>query len=292
MSVFARLVREPLAHFLLIGAAVFGLYALTGSERPAPRDRIVITEGRVQQLRQVFARTRQRPPTPRELQGLIDTFVKEEVYYREALKLGLDRDDTLVRRRMQQKMEFLIEPDEAALAATDTDLQTFLEANRAEFRVPPKLAFQQVFINPAKGEAPAAARIAKLLARLNAAPAQTDVSGSGDPTLLPRDMPLSSLGEISRNFGEEFARALTRLPKSEWAGPVRSPFGLHLVRVTRHRDGYDPPLADIRKAVERKWRARKRDEYLQAEYERLRAKYEVVLPGGDTGAALARDGER
>ena len=119
MTFVSRLIREPLVHFILIGALVFGTYALIGKNADELRDRIVVTEGRVQQIAQVFAKTWQRPPTPEELRGLVDAYIKEEVYYREALKLGLDRDDTLIRRRMQQKMEFVTEPSGELLVADD-----------------------------------------------------------------------------------------------------------------------------------------------------------------------------
>ena len=111
-----RLIREPLFHFMVIGAVIFAVHAYrtAGQQSEVSRDRILVTPGRVAQLAQVFAKTWQRPPTPQELNGLIQAFVKEEVYYREAVKLGLDRDDTLIRRRMQQKMEFLSEPGEEA----------------------------------------------------------------------------------------------------------------------------------------------------------------------------------
>jgi hypothetical protein len=136
MSFVAKIIREPLVHFVLIGAVVFGLYALLSSaDREEGRDKIIVTEGRVQQLAQVFAKTWQRPPTPEELRGLIDGFIKEEIYHREAIKLGLDRDDTLIRRRMQQKMEFLTEPADEFLSADDVTLQALLDANKAEFRV-------------------------------------------------------------------------------------------------------------------------------------------------------------
>ena len=150
MAFFSRIVREPLVHFILIGVVVFGVYALVGNGADEPRDRIVVTEGRVQQLAQVFAKTWQRPPTPEELRGLIDAYIKEEVYYREALKLGLDRDDTLIRRRMQQKMEFVTEPSDQLLVADDVELQAFLDAHKSEFRIEPRVAFQQVFLNPKK----------------------------------------------------------------------------------------------------------------------------------------------
>lgn len=147
MTILTKILREPLTHFVLIGAAVFGLYALVAGGVGDTRDTIVVTEGRVQQLAQIFAKTWQRQPTPEELRGLVDAYVKEEVYYREALKLGLDRDDTLIRRRMQQKMEFVTEPGDSLLAADDATLQAFLDANKSDFRVEPKVAFEQVFLN-------------------------------------------------------------------------------------------------------------------------------------------------
>ena len=278
MTFFARLVREPLVHFIAIGAAVFALYALAGGGE-ATRDRIVVSEGRVQQLAQIFAKTWQRPPTQRELRGLIDAYVKEEVYYREAVKLGLDRDDTLIRRRMQQKMEFLTEPGDELLKADDAELKAFLEANREDFRIEPRIAFEQVFINAAKKEdnEPALARARKVLEALRSGSGDAS-SELGDRTLLPAELPLSSLSDIGRDFGDAFAKALTPLPEDEWAGPVSSPFGLHLVRVTGRLDGSDPPLEEIRDAVEQKWRTLKREEFQDGAYEGLRAKYDVVLP--------------
>jgi len=281
MSFLARLVREPMVHFLLIGAAVFALSARFGGEqRAAPRDRIVVTEGQVQQLALIYTRTWQRPPTVQELRGLIAARVKEEVYYREALKLGLDRDDTLIRRRMQQKMEFLAEPGEDALAATDAELEAWLAGHRANYHVEPKVAFEHIFIDPERSETPVAALAGKLLKQANDAPPGADLRSLGDATLLPRAMQLASVSVIDRNFGKGFGERLARVPMNVWSGPVKSAYGLHLVRVTGRRDGYDPPLADVRAAVERDWRTARRDTFRNAEYERLLNKYEIVLPDG------------
>jgi hypothetical protein len=289
MSFLARIAREPMVHFLVIGAAIFVLSArFGGDQQSAPRDRIVVTDGRVQQLARIFVKTWQRPPTAQELRGLIDAHIKEEVYYREALRIGLDRDDTLIRRRMQQKMEFMTEPSEDALAATDAELEAFLATHRAEFRVEPKLAFEQIFINPQRSELLAATRIKKLLTEVSATPSDADPRSLGDTTLLPRAIPLAPVSGIDRNFGKGFGAQLARLPLNAWSGPVRSPYGLHLVRVTVRRDGYDPPLAEVRAAVERKWRDDKRDAFRKAEYERLRAKYEIVLPDGSGGSQTAK----
>lgn len=279
MSFLSRLVREPLVHFLVVGAAVFAAYAfLAEDEASETRDRIVVTEGRVRQLAQVFAKTWQRPPTPQELRGLVDAFVKEEVYYREAVKLGLDRDDTLIRRRMQQKMEFLSEPGEEALAADDAALQAYLDSHKDTYRLDPKLAFEQVFINPKSSDGDAGARAAAMLQALKAG---RDPAEFGDPTLLPKEMPLSPLRAIARDFGDDFAEAASETPVGAWAGPIRSPFGLHLVRVTKREDGYDPKLDEVRAAVLRDWRNLKRKEHQAEAYGALRAQYEVVLPAAN-----------
>lgn len=277
MTILGRLLREPMVHFVLIGAAVFGLYALVGDGggETAMDNRIVVTEGRVQQLAQVFAKTWQRPPTPQELRELIDAFVKEEVYYREAVKLGLDRDDTLIRRRMQQKMDFLTEPGEGALTVDDAELQAYLDTNKAAFRVGPRVAFDQIFINPKRGDEPADARAKEALQALKSGASPT---GLGDPTLLPATMKLSSLSSIERDFGEAFAQRLKTLPLNIWTGPIDSPFGQHLVLVRKRVDGYDPTLADIRDAVAQQWRTETREKFQREAYEKLRSEYEVVLP--------------
>jgi len=278
MAFVSKIIREPLVHFVLIGAVVFGIYALVSDSADAPRDKIVVTEGRVQQLAQIFAKTWQRPPTQQEMRGLIDAYIKEEVYYREALKLGLDRDDTLIRRRMQQKMEFLTEPGDELLVADDATLQAYLDAHKAEFRVEPRFAFEQVFLNPEKAGEAAPARAQRTLEVLKASEPDDAPPDVGDPTLLPANMPMSPLSGIARNFGETFAANLTDLPENEWAGPIESAYGLHLVRVTKRVDGNAPKLADVRAAVEQKWRTQKRDEFQEQAYDQLLAEYEVVLP--------------
>ncbi|MDJ0512003.1 MAG: peptidylprolyl isomerase [Methyloceanibacter sp.] len=277
MQFLSRLAREPLVHFVLIGAIVFGAYMLFAEDGETEiRDRIVVTEGRVLQLAQIFAKTWQRPPTPQELRGLLDAYIKEEVYYREAVKLGLDRDDTLIRRRMQQKMEFLSEPPEDALAADDAALQAYLNGNKEDYRVETELAFDQVFIKPKSSNNDADDRAAEILRALKA---DEDPAELGDPTLLPRAMPLSPLRAVRREFGDGFTKTVSEAPTGQWIGPIQSPYGLHFVRVAKRVEGYDPKLEEVRAAVLRDWRNLKRQEYQADAYAKLRARYEVVLPG-------------
>jgi len=284
MTFIARLIREPLVQFLFIGVAVFAIYELVASQSEPPRDRIVVTEGRVQQLALVFAKTWQRSPSPQEMRGLIDAYVKEEIYYREATKLGLDRDDTLIRRRMQQKMEFLSEPSDDRLAASDATLQSFYDANQADFLIEPEVEFQQILIDSEKDREPAEVRAEQLLRQLRDTSQDVDASEFGDATLLPYATQLSSVTRIGNAFGENFAKKLATQPADEWTGPIKSPFGLHLVRITDRRDERLPPLNEIRKAVEQKWRTQERDRFQQDEYDRLRANYEVVSPLNETAA--------
>ncbi len=284
MTFIARLIREPLVQFLLIGVAIFAIYDLVASQSEPPRDRIVVTEGRAQQLALVFAKTWQRSPSPQEMRGLIDAYVKEEIYYREAIKLGLDRDDTLIRRRMQQKMEFLSEPSDDRLAASDATLQSFYDANQVDFLIEPEVEFQQILIDSEKDREPAEARAEQLLRQLRDSSQDVDASELGDATLLPYATRLSSVTRIGNAFGEDFAKKLATLPAGEWTGPIKSPFGLHLVHITDRRDERLPPLNEIRKAVEQKWRTQERDQFQQDEYDRLRANYEVVAPLNETAA--------
>jgi hypothetical protein len=208
--------------------------------------------------------------------------VKEEVYYREAVKLGLDGDDTVVRRRMQQKMEFLIEPPEEALQASDEALQSFLEAHRERFQIDPSVAFRQIFVRSDKGGEAAAQRAPILLAALRSGTGESEVGAAGDPTLLPEEMELAPLHLIARRFGEDFAAALPELPVGEWRGPIASPYGLHLVRVESVTAGYVPTLEEVRGPVLQEWQHEKREAYAEAVYRRLLEGYEVILP--DDGA--------
>jgi hypothetical protein len=280
-SVFRILIREPLFHFFCLGALIFAAYGrLAPQAAPVAqqRDTIVVTPGRVQQLVHVFQRTWKRQPNPDEFNRLIERYVQEEIYYREAVKRGLDQDDTLVRRRMQQKMRFLSEPSEEELQPTKAELQSYLEANRADFRTEPKIAFEQVFVRDEDEKNVATQRAQRLLKQLQDLPRQADPATLGDRTLLNHRYPLTAVSGIARNFGPDFAEALNGLPRKEWTGPIRSPFGLHLVRISAHQSGRDPPLSEIRDAVLKEWRADKREDFIAAEYEQMRARYDVVLP--------------
>ena len=284
-----RWFREPLLHFLILGAALFWLAGALGDPASGRADRIVLTAGDVEQLGAGFERTWQRPPTEEELAGLLEDRVREEIFYREALALGLDRDDTIVRRRMRQKIEFLSE-DLAAAEPGDADLESWLAAHREAFRQEPRVAFRQVYLSrDRRGEAVRADAL-RLLAELRAADADLDPAAQGDPLPLPAETDALSASDVSRLFGGAFSARLFELEPGRWEGPVESAYGLHLVFVRERVEGRDPTLAEVREAVAREWLADRRRQAREAFYRDLRSRYEVeIAEPGSVAAPAAED---
>lgn len=274
-----RLLREPLLHFLALGAAILLLSGLLEREESAEPQTILVTEGRIDQLIEAHERTWRRPPSIEELRALVEAYVREEVYYREAVLLGLDRDDTIVRRRMQQKMEFLATLQADAAEPEETELRAFYEEHPQRFREPPEIAFSHVFVSLEVHGEEAEAMAGALLAELRQGVSPGAALELGDPFLLPPRFPLAPLALVERNFGGDFASAIAALPVGSWDGPVVSTYGLHLVLVEERRDGRLPPFEAVRAAVDYEWRAAREKALLEAQYEALRANYRVVIEG-------------
>ena len=281
--------REPLLHFLAAGAAIFLLYQVVGGRELGPRE-IVVSEARIEALAENFARTWMRPPTAEEIKGLVDDYVREEVYYREAVALGLDRDDTVIRRRLRQKMEFVSEDVASEREPTDSELQGYLEKNSAAFVDPPTLSFEQrLFSSDRRGEA-ALEDARRALGKLNAGDG-VPAAKLGDPSLLPAEMAQATPREVANVFGEAFAAEVEDAPADRWIGPVQSPFGVHVVRLTSRKPGRLPTLAEIRPAVLREWQATRQDDANEAFYRGLLEKYDVHIEG-EMGDLLQRQAAR
>ncbi len=275
-----RILREPLFHFLLLGAGLF--YAYGAMQKPVAgggAGEIVVTMGQVENLAATFAKTWQRPPTPQELAGLVRTHVREEIYYREAMAMGLDKDDTVIRRRLSQKMEFLSEDIAAQVKPTDADLSAYLEAHADSFRVEPRFTFRHVFLNPEKHGENLARDGAQLLAQLNEAGVQVDASQLGDSLMMEHQFSAASTREIASQFGEKFAAKLPGLVPGKWQGPIESGYGVHLVLVSERTEGRLPALAEVREAVEREWDNARRLEMNEKFYEELLKRYKVTVEG-------------
>ena len=267
--------REPLVQFLAIGALLFFVFEWRGSG-PASR-RIVITPGQVDALAAGFARTWQRPPTEEDLKGLIDEYVREEIATREALAAGLDRDDTIIRRRLRQKMEFLAEGTGDASPPTDAELHAWLDAHPARYGQDPQVAFRQVHLSPERRGSRLDDDAQLMLARLASARWDAELDTLSDSRLLPTDVDRSSRSDILRLFGEGFADRILEVETGRWVGPIPSAYGVHLVFVRERFAGRLPSLHEVRPQVERDFIADRRRRDLEATYDRLLDLYDVVI---------------
>ena len=289
----ARLLREPLLHFVLLGALLFALDAAWSDDGPGEGE-ILVSAGRVQNLAALFGKTWQRPPTAEELRAMVDEYVLEEAMYRRGMELGVAEDDAVVRRRVRQKLEFFAEDLNDLVEPTEEELRAWYEANDERYRVAGMLSFRQVYLNPQlRGEA-LEADAADLLVELRAADEGADASQLGDPTLLAHahaDLPADRLPS---RFGVDFAGELLALPTGSWEGPISSAYGLHLVRVDARTPGALRPFEAVREEAARDWSYARRAELLGAFHAEILSDYAVEIEwpaeiADDMAAAASSD---
>ena len=283
MNLLMRLLREPLLHFLAIGGLIFLLYAAVDNSREAPANVIVITPERIDQLATGFSSVWKRMPTDDELDALIDEEVREEVYYRGAMALGLDKNDTIVRRRMRQKMEFLLDTGAYLQDPAAGELEAYFDANEDFYRSELRLAFEQIYL----GEAPTAEAIASSLGALKSDP-PVDPATLGERSLLPAQLGLSPPHAVDGVFGEGFFELLAELPPGQWAGPLVSAYGVHLVRILDRLPARTPPLEEIRDAVMKNWREAQAQKIREQDYAERRKKFVVEIRRRDKRTAESR----
>lgn len=281
-----KVLHEPLVHFLALGAALFVLFGLVGSRSEPQSEKVVITSGKIDQIITIFSRTWQRPPTAEELDGLVEDEIREQVLYREAMAIGLDKDDTIVRRRLRQKFEFLMEDVEAASVPSDRDLQDWMDKNPSKFSTEPKFSFLQVYLNVSHRGENASAEATNLLARLNNTDEKVNAAELGDATLLPFEFPLSSTEVIARVFGSQFAQQLQALEPGRWSGPLQSSYGLNLVYVRERTDGKLRSLDEARDQAQREWIHARQEELTKTVYLNLRKKYSIVVETAPEGGPV------
>ena len=276
-----RWLREPLLHFLVLGAGLFLVFRLASGPGAPARDELIVTAGKIEHLIEVFSKVRQRPPSEAELHGLIEDHILEEVLYREAKAMGLDEDDTIIRRRLRQKMEFLVD-DFATQEPGDQELLALLESEPQRFREESKITFEHIFFREG-----ADAEAAALLTELQAG-AEVTVATAGHRLPLPSIFDAAPEREINALFGAEFKEKIWALDTVDWTGPVRSPYGLHLVHVSGRSEGRVPALSEIRETVAREWLSARRRSTQKAFFDQLRSQYVITIePPGETMSRLA-----
>jgi len=284
MSRINSLVREPLVHFLIIGVVLFTVFELRQEDRGETENLILISAGQVEQFSAQFQRTRLRPPTASELAGLIEGYIRDEVFYREARAMGLDQNDGIVRLRMRQKLEFLLEDLAVEASPDDEQLMQFMQGHPDRYRIEPQLSFFQVYLNPDKHREVEADANQTLVRLIDGASPEAE----GDRSLVEQNFVLASQYKIRSVFGDAFAKELVALDPGEWTGPIFSGYGAHLVRVSAKQEGRFPELSEIRDEVERDYLVERRQELKDMAYGKLREGYEVVVETASADSDLSQ----
>ena len=272
IAILQRFLREPLLHFIAIGGLFFLIFTVANDTYEKSTDTIIITPERIGQIATGFNAAWNRMPSADELDGLIEEEVRSEVYYRDALALGLDKNDAVVRRRLRQKMEFLTDTSIYLQEPSADELVAYFIANEQVYRSEPRLAFEQIYL----GKSPSEEAVTQTLKILLSEPAM-DTSTLGQRTLLPAQLKLSTPDAIDRVFGKGFYNQVDDLAPGEWGGPVTSGYGKHLIRTLDGQPAHMPPLEEIRDSVLRDWKSAKAKENREQEYAKRRSRYIVEI---------------
>jgi len=264
--------REPLLHFLLIGAALFLLYGIQNDGLVDDGNRIVINQADFNRLSALWEKKWQRLPTRDELDGMIKAQIREEVLYREALTMGLDQNDSIVRRRLAQKVEFIFSDIASQVQPSDVELSDYLAANSERFEIPARISFRQIYLNRDSRGDPK-----NLLAELMQPDSTVDPFAAGDPFMFGQQHDNLTEQAVARLFGKNFSGKLFKLPVGGWQKPVQSGYGLHLVQINDRTASSLPELSDVRNKVLNEWMSQQRRTMNEAFYESLLTRYEIVV---------------
>lgn len=286
-----RWLREPLVHFLLLGLALFAVYAYTHRGRGGVESsrQIVLSLDELQQIDTYFVSQWHRQPTPAEFQAMVEDKVREEVLYREALAQGLDKDDTIVKRRMAQKMQFIAEDVAAAHEPSTAELKAWFEKNTDKFALPSRYSFRHLYFSPDKRGKNARDDAAKALAKITGQREDSKLAVSSGDSFMFQDYYADRTPEaIAKEFGPPFAVAVEKLKPGSWQGPIESGYGWHLVFVDTVIPGRIPAFEEIEPDVKTAWLGKQKSTAWQKAYAELRAKYTVLLPAPPSKDATAK----
>jgi hypothetical protein len=279
-----RLLREPLLQFVLVGVLLFGAWEIArpDSQARSQGNRIVLTADDLGQLRLLWVAQGRPPPTPEQMQELVEMKVREEVLYREALALGLDKDDTIVKRQLARKMDFLAEDLSKLDEPHPGELRSWYDDNAARFALPPRITFRHVYFSPDRRGANARADAERALARLPGKAVE-----AGDPFMFQSYYADRAFDTVAKEFGPRFARALVGVKPRAWTGPVESGYGWHLVFVESTTAERVPPFDEIEADVKAAWIEQHRSVARDRMYAEMRARYEIVVPAMPDADRLA-----
>lgn len=276
---FARLLKEPLFQFLIIGGIIYGAYALFAAPEDDYRDNVILVDsGRIDAMISEWEKRWNRPPTRQEIEGLIQAFIKEDVLYRQAVAMGLNEDDPITRRRMAQKLEFLTSDLARLQEPSAGELERFFEENRDRYREPDRISFTQLYFDPdARGDTTLidAEQVLKQV-RAMGEPTE-DMAELSDRFMLQNYFGKASELDVRRQMGSGFAEAVMQLQPGEWHGPVLSGFGVHLVYVYDLHKAPPAQFENVQARVLEDWQTKKREQFNSDFLENLKERYEIIV---------------
>jgi peptidyl-prolyl cis-trans isomerase C len=287
-SLLKRLLREPLFHFVLIGIALFAIYRALHSDAADSSDskKIVLTTNELDQMSLMWQAQRRFSPSEEQIQKLLENRVREEVLYREALALGLDKNDTIVKRRMAQKMDFLAEDLSDLREPSREELKTWFAKNSERFTVPGRASFRHLYFSFDKHGKQTAQVAAEVLKKIAGKPSGSrEAAALGDPFMFQDYYGDHSFDELAKTFGPGFARSLFAEKTGSWRGPIESGYGCHLVFIDSLTPARVPDFEEIEADVRTQWVSAQREETKQRMYEEMKSHYEIVMPKTPVNAA-------
>ena len=265
---FLKIIGEPITLFFILGFLLFLLYQLVTDYYDQRNRRIVVTQGQVELLSESFSKTWNRAPTERELNAQIENYIKDEVFYKEAVVLGLDKSDPAVKRRLRQIMELMMD-DMATVYPSEDQLKKYLSEHPDKFRQDPRIDFRHIYFSTENKEE-AYQILNKLKSNL-----PVDESNFGGLSLIPNQFSSESYQAIERLFGKSFTDQIFELEPGAWHGPIESAYGFHLVFLGQIEEGYVPELAEIWDQVEREWALERKMEIKERQYQMIKEKYNI-----------------
>lgn len=274
-----HLLREPLLHFLVIGAMLFGAYSFINRDVNEKPQAIIISAADISWLKETWARQWVRPPTDLELRGLITDYLKESLLAREALELGLDENDSIVRRRLAQKMDFLVQDTLQQGEPSEQELHSFYEKNREHFQTHARVSFTHVYFNGERRGERAPADAGKALSQLSRPGPAIGASDFGDRFLGQYDFDSVDEQTVANVLGLEFARQVFAFQLETWQGPIESGYGLHLVLVKSKQAARPQDFNAVKNDVLTLWRQQRTQEGLEQYFADLLKKYNVQIDG-------------
>lgn len=266
---FKRILQEPLLHFLVAGSILF--FYLSGTDTET-KPQVTISQGKIKQLTAQFEKTRQRPPSAEELKALIENQIREDLSFEYGVKMGLIEDDSIIKRRVQQKIEFMLKDSIAGIDPTLEDLERYLMAHKEQYTIAPAYSFKHVYINPEQHE-----DVDTFMSELQSRDIDANYKVLGDSMMLESKYSGITTAQIARLFGREFAKALDSLPLRNWQGPVMSGYGLHLVLIENKIPEHLATIEEVERQLRRDYRAEAQKNAINAFYDELTKKYDIKV---------------